>query len=66
MARTTQERMEALERKRQLMQAAVDLRKLGKTWQEVAESIGVKSRQRAEQIHKEALADGMVPTPETA
>jgi DNA-directed RNA polymerase specialized sigma subunit len=46
------EMMAAATRKRQRL--VLKLRDQGKTWQEIGDTLGV-SRQRAEQIHKQAI-----------
>ena len=67
MGKTTEERQAAIEKKRQTMQAIVDMRADGRTFAEIAEAFGHRwSRQRADQLYREALAEGLTPTPQEA
>ena len=55
---TIAERRAKLALKERQMKQALTLRAQGKTWQEIAETIGVKSHQRAMQLHQEAIFAG--------
>lgn len=64
--RTIEQRRAALKLKQERMQAIVDMRAAGKTWKECADACGLNHLQRAQQLHKEALDEGLTPTPEAA
>jgi hypothetical protein len=56
---TIAERKARLDKREKQMKTAVNLRAQGKTWFEIAETIGVKSHQRAMQIHRDAVHMGI-------
>lgn len=58
---TIAQRRERLAIREKQLKAAVTLRAQGKTWAEIAERIKVNSHQRAQQIHKDAVAMGIKP-----
>lgn len=64
--RTIEQRRQALKLKAERMQTIVDMRAAGKTWKECADACGLNHLQRAQQLHAEALAEGLTPTPEEA
>lgn len=64
--RTIEQRRTALQVKQARMQAIIDMRAAGKTWKECADKCGLNSFQRAQQLHREGLAEGLTPTPEAA
>lgn len=59
-------RQEKQRARRERLQNAIDLRAMGKSWAEIAAAMGLNNRQRAAQLHAEAVAEGLTPTPEIA
>jgi len=60
--RTIEDRQRYLADKRVRLQAIVDLKAQGHTYQSIAEIMGLNSHQRAWQMHGEARREGMTPT----
>lgn len=61
MARTIEQRREALQLKQIRMQAIVNMRAEGRPWKEIAEACNLNNHQRAMQLYQEALANNIVP-----
>lgn len=59
MARTIEQRREALKLKQERMQKILTMRAEGKQWKEIAAACGLNNHQRAMQLHAEAVAEGM-------
>ena len=61
MSKTAQEVMESLQKRQAIMQAVVNLRAQNLSWQAIADSVGLNSRQWAQQLWKQAQKEGLTP-----
>jgi DNA-binding transcriptional MerR regulator len=66
MAKSIEQRQQDLQRKKERLQTIIDMRAQGMTWSAIAAAMNLNNHQRAVQLHQEALAEGLTPSPETA